>query len=638
MTVHEPKSSESALPHHSSGDRDDLIQHQYLRAMHLYWRDPARNPVSEHYGGPMVDMDRAFVWAWDARPYPWFPGRSDLWSDGANWQRGHWITGRVSGRTLASVVAEICAGAGLTAIDTSALHGFVRGYAVTETGDARRALQPLMLAYGFDAIERDGLLVFRMRDGTDAAPLDPGEFAEAEGLEAAFQVTREAEAAMAGRLRLRFYEADADHEPAAEETVAAEDATHAVAESEIALSFSRAEARRILERWLAEAEVARETLRLALPPSRLDLGPGDVVEFPDGAGRLRARIDRVEITDRQLIEAVRIEPSVYTPAQFPDDPAPLKRFAPPLPVLPLFLDLPLITGDEVPHAPHIALSAEPWPGSAAVYDSAEGADYALNTVIGARSVIGLTETPLPFARPGLIDRGAPLAVRLIAGAFASISDGELLAGGNLLAIGDGSPGGWEILQFRDAQLVEQGLWWLGHRLRGRFGTDAAMPEVWPAGSYVVRLDGAPRQIALAQEARRHLRHYRVGPARRPYDDPSYVDRVWAFEGLGLRPYAPVHLTARAEPGGQRLRWVRRTRIDGNDWDLPEVPLGEESERYLVRVQRGATVLRETSVAAAEWLYPAAALSADTASGAVEVRVAQVSARFGPGPASVLTLP
>ena len=81
----DPKSSESRLPRHSTGARDELIQLQYLRAMTGYWDDPARNPRSEVYDGRMIDMDHAYVWAWDARPYPWFPGNTGLWSDGENY-------------------------------------------------------------------------------------------------------------------------------------------------------------------------------------------------------------------------------------------------------------------------------------------------------------------------------------------------------------------------------------------------------------------------------------------------------------------------------------------------------------------------------------------------------------------------
>jgi hypothetical protein len=41
---YDPKSSESMLPHHSNGLRDDFIQQRYLRAMFDHWADPANNP------------------------------------------------------------------------------------------------------------------------------------------------------------------------------------------------------------------------------------------------------------------------------------------------------------------------------------------------------------------------------------------------------------------------------------------------------------------------------------------------------------------------------------------------------------------------------------------------------------------
>lgn len=104
----DPKSSESSLPHFSNGRRDDLMQLQYLRSMHGYWNDPARNPISPVYAGPMIDMGRTHVWAWDARPFPHFPNNLDTWSDGENYPYGHWINGRTSNQPLGNVVDEIC--------------------------------------------------------------------------------------------------------------------------------------------------------------------------------------------------------------------------------------------------------------------------------------------------------------------------------------------------------------------------------------------------------------------------------------------------------------------------------------------------------------------------------------------------
>lgn len=133
----------------------------------------------------MIDMSRAFVWAWDTRPFPVFPNNGELWSDGINYARGHWINGRTGARSLASVVDEICRRAGMMHHDVSGLYGYVRGYVSTEVADARSSLQPLMLRYAFDAIERDGELKFRMRDGEDAVTIDPNYFALGEMMVAA---------------------------------------------------------------------------------------------------------------------------------------------------------------------------------------------------------------------------------------------------------------------------------------------------------------------------------------------------------------------------------------------------------------------------------------------------------------------
>lgn len=52
-------------------------------------------------------MGNIFVWTWDARPFPAFPF-SNFWSDGGNWQKGHWLNGKdipiISGRNATEVL------------------------------------------------------------------------------------------------------------------------------------------------------------------------------------------------------------------------------------------------------------------------------------------------------------------------------------------------------------------------------------------------------------------------------------------------------------------------------------------------------------------------------------------------------
>ncbi|MFF2481504.1 glycoside hydrolase TIM-barrel-like domain-containing protein [Paenibacillus sp. NPDC058071] len=38
-------------------------------------------------------IGNVFVWTWDARPFPAFP-LSSFWSDGGNWEKGHWLQGK----------------------------------------------------------------------------------------------------------------------------------------------------------------------------------------------------------------------------------------------------------------------------------------------------------------------------------------------------------------------------------------------------------------------------------------------------------------------------------------------------------------------------------------------------------------
>lgn len=620
----DPKSSESVLPHFSDGRRDDLIQQAYFRALFRHWADPANNPVSPHYGGPMVDMDRAHAWAWDARPYPAFPANEAIWGDGPNYHRGHWLNGRASARTLASVVEEICEDSGLPAPDTSRLHGLVRGMLLEEVGTAREALQPLMLAHGFDAAERDGRIVFRSRSAVPQADLDLGALVHDPAAEATLTRSRAPEAELAGRVQVSFLEHGGDYALASADAMLPDDALPLLSRNALPLVLGREEGRAIAERWLHESRLARDGARFALPPSSAHLGPGDVVRL-DGA---LWRIDRVEEGEARTIEAVHVEDGTWQRQDAEPEPPKPRPFARPLPVEAVFLDLPLLSGEEAPHAPHVTLAARPWPGSVTLAASDMDADYRAVLTQTSPATMGTTLNALAQAEPGLWDRGPALRVRLLRGGLASVGPDRVLAGAGAAAIGDGDD--WEVFQFAEAELVAPDTWDLRLRLRGQAGTDGVMPALWPAGSRFVLLDDAPVQWAFPPSLRDRLRHYRWGPSGRPMSDPAWQHHEAAFRGVGLRPYAVCHLRARAVAEGIALYWIRRTRIEGDSWSGMEVPLGEAQEAYLLRVRRGGALLREVEVATPAWTYTTAMRAGD-GPGPVEITVAQLSDRWGPGP-------
>lgn len=622
-------SSESALPRASTGQRDDLAQMQYFRAINAYWGRAGVNPVSPLYGGPMIDMARAHAWAWDARPHPAFPLRTDVWSDGPNYERGHWLNGRATAQPVGAVVAEIVGRAGLPAPDLDGLTGLVRGFAVGEPATARAALQPLMLAVGFDVAERAGKVAFRDRTARVDHVLDRARLV-ADGEAAVTETLRASDAEGAARVRVVTLDAGGDLDRSVVEAQR-EGSFGAVQDQEVPLALLPDEAQRLADRWLTEVRVSRDSLRMTLPRSALPLSVGDVALL-DGR---RWRIDRIEQAEALAVEAVRVEPGVYLPGPEGRRSSRAARFDPAGPVWPVFLDLPLMTGQEQPHAPHLAVTAEPWPGRVALWSSDGGAGFQLDGTFTARAVIGQTQEPLAAARAGLWDRGPALRVRFAAGAVSAAAERAVLNGANLAAIGDGSASGWELFQFAGAEPVGAGEWALGMRLRGQFGSDAGMPDLWPAGSLVVLMTPAVGQISLSPEKRGLQRTWRIGDAAQGFDDADVVERIDSFDGIGLRPYSVAHLRARAVAGGTEIRWIRRTRVDGDSWTAPEVPLGEEREAYVLRLERGGAVLHEVETTVPVWLYPAAWRAADGPG--VVLRVAQLSARFGAGPFRDLAL-
>ncbi|MDB6178038.1 glycoside hydrolase TIM-barrel-like domain-containing protein [Paracoccus sp. Z330] len=620
-------SSESVLPYFSTGQRDDAVQSAYVAAVNGYWSDPDNNPEMED-GGRMVDLSRAHVWCWDARPYPAFPARRDLWSDGPAWERGHWLNGRAGAVMLPAVVGDICRSAGVTSFDTSRIHGVVRGYTVAGGDSGRAALQSLMLVHGFDAVDGDGALRFVPRKGLATGELSVSDMAVTAEVPG-FETVRAAEPELVGRLRLTHVEAGADYGAATTETNLPENDQETVSDSEFTMSLTRAEGRAIAERWLSESTVSRDTARFALPPSMSDLGVGDVLRIDDGTTQPRLwRLDRIERAGALTVDAVRVEPGVYRPALSNEDDTSIRRYVPPMPVWPIFLDLPLLKGNEDPHAPYLAATARPWPGSVAAYMSVEeegGYDFSLR--LDRASVIGRTENGLVSARSSVLDRGAPLRVRLKGHSLRSVSDKSLLAGANAMAIGDGSLDNWEIFQFRSAVPVGNDLWDLSERLRGQAGTDGNMPDIWPEGSVVVLLNNAVKQVPIAPSTRGQERFWRVGPALRAPDDASYRSRRTIARGIGLRPYAPCQLRVQ----GRSISWVRRTRIDGDGWDGLDVPLGETREIYLLRVIRQGQVLAEVQVTAPAYQIPNDLWQSTLSGGAFEIAVAQLSDQFGAGP-------
>ncbi len=625
----DPKSDESAVPYYSNGNRDDMIQHRYIEALISYWNDPANNPEASRYVGRMIEIDRAFVWAWDIRPFPDFPEQLDSWSDGVQFAQGHWISGRINIPSVGSVVDDICQRAGMNEINTARLHGLVRGYLIQDTESARQSLQPLMLAVAFDGFERDGELVFLNRNGKITAELQPSEFV-LEKDNPVLSLTRRPNAETVGRLRIGFVDIENDHQSGAAEHLFPDEVEANISESQLPLALRETEGQAIAQRWLSEARIARDEAVFTLPPSQQHIGQGDVVALPHDGDKSLYRVDRLEDGMSRKLYGTRIEPGVYAP-RYRDGatryhPGPVQFGE----VYAEFLDLPLLTGAETEHAFHIGATSDPWPGRVSVFKSADDFGYEPALELRQRAIVGELLVPLVTGTPGIWQR-VNVRVSLSSGSLQSRSETEVLNGANLMAVRYGGAGEWELIQFQDAVLVGDGEYRLSGLLRGQAGTEFVIPSEWPIGTNIVLINSAVQQVNLLSSERGLERHYRVGASHLPYDSDAYLHVTYTGNGVGLRPYSPVHLRAENVGGDVILGWTRRTRIDGDVWQSFDVPLGETVEKYTLQILVGVNIVREVELSQPDFTYTAAMQSADGALSGFSFRVAQISDRYGAGP-------
>ncbi|MEF2073838.1 baseplate multidomain protein megatron [Consotaella aegiceratis] len=633
----DPKSAESALPHASSGAEDSLAQRRFLEAHLAFWNpqadgfEAADNPVSPVYGTRMVEPTAIHLWAWDARPYPTFPDRTDIWSDGPNWRRGHWLSGRFGRAPLGDLIAELLSAHGFADFDVGAVDAEVAGYLIDGPVSARAALEDLLTLTGTVAYASGDRLVFRsLRRAGLADPI--AGYVDAD--ETPIVEYRRAQAdELPDEIVVGFSDPSRDYQTGAADALLA-GTDHPRQETvELPVVLGEGEARRLAASVLADRLGARESARFAISPAEIGRESGDVVRLDGRAGDWL--VTRIETGLSRRLEARRLPERAYeTRDTTADLPAPRTK-APAVASRPLvhWLDLPLMEGGEPESAARIAIHAVPWVPYA-VQASATGSDYTTRLIQARRATVGTLVESLEAGPEGLIDRANRIVVDLKRGALFSITREQLLAGGNLCAVRSGGAD-WEVLQFETAEEVASMRFVLSGLLRAQGGTEDAMAVGASAGSAFVLLDEGTAALDLrTSEIGREI-YWRVLPSGRPIEAATRVEAVTNLGSRAMLPLSPVHLCATfAADGAVTITWLRRTRIGGDRWEGLDVPLGEEDERYALTLsdEVGRTLSLETAT-------PRAVVDAADqieAFGALPVRlsatVSQVSVGYGAGTA------
>ncbi len=614
----DPKSSESFAPYYSSAGRDDLIQRKYIEAFLGYWQeDNNKNPVSSVYGLPMVDLSRAHIWCWDARPFPDFPARLDVWSDGGNWRTGHWISGRTGLVSLADIVSDISISSGAEAPDVSKVLGMVSGYVLDRPMSARAALTPLSRLYGFDLIERAGGLNFASRGTQVLFGLTPDDLVVFDG-QPNLSIKRNDSEARIKDVRIGFIDQAQDYQAG---TAMARDLyaqTERIIDIAAPLVLDTGQAKAIAGVLLAQSAEENESLDFALPPSLLGLETGDVIKLDqtdgdwqitalDGLGGRTAQARRIKAGAVNLSSGG--EPGVVATPAWVSAP---EGYG---------LDIADFTGAGTRTGPLVGVVVNPFMETLITGESGQ------ETLADTSIVIGALLTDLPPGPVGRFDMAAQVDVLLPGVLLASLSDQDVFSGGNMLAVE--TVQGWEILQAANGELVAPDTYRIGKLLRGQYGTDHVLGETVPAGARVIYLAQGWQNHATSPDLRGNVLAFTVEANGREAPETFTLD----YQANHLRPLSPVHIKAAQVGTNINISWIRRTRVGGDDWAALDVPLGEDNERYEVDfLNGGGAVVLTKETTTQSLIIPVTELETvlGIPLGEISLKVYQMSVSYGRG--------
>ena len=560
-----------------------------------------------------------------------------------------WLTTRPlvtgAGDALGNVVSDICTSAGLNLadIDVSQLTQTLTGYVRSRPMSARAAIAPLQRAYYFDAVESDGVLRFVRRGGAAVATINEDELGAHQNGQtppSALLSIRTQEIDLPREVAVHYINPAFNYQPGIQRSQRQVTLSQQKISVQLPIAMSDDQGAQIAEVLLFNTWAERQKLPLQLGIKYAWLDAADVINVVGNNASYGLRINKINTQNPGLLqlETVVEQADIYTSEAVGEaSPVIISSLGLAGPTQLYLLDVPLL--QDVDDNAGFYLSAHGllsgWSGAVLYQSADDGASwYSLTSLLSAATG-GLCTTILASGLTTVWDNQS-LTIHLNQGSLAAATELAVLNGANAAAVG--VDGRWEIIQFQDVVLNGDGTYTISRLLRGRKGTE------WAVGTHLAD----DRFILLTADT---LGRYvpntdKIGVAAL-YKAPALGTTLAAAEktsfthsAVGLKPYAPVHISAQRDGSANlSIDWIRRSRI-GGDWrDNVDVELGEDSESYEVDIMNGAAVVRTLTSATQTVTYTAADQVTDfgSAQASIDVNIYQLSATVGRGYPGAATL-
>lgn len=482
------------------------------------------------------------------------------------------LSDTVTQMTVGSIVSDVCLRSGVLTpddIDLTELNdGYLVGYSIDRLCTARDALKQLATAFLFDAYESDYKLKFRSRGGDSVTDI-PEDWVVRQSDDGIMKETLTQELEMPLRISINYYDVARDHQQNTQSAKRKSNPfptmwTRKEDVVELPVSWDADSAKRSADKLLKMAWANRMGHQFSLPWRYLKYDPTDVITVTRETGTVyNLRLTEANIGADFTIEAKAVS-EVAT--AYVSDATGVTADAPPQYVsgggsaYPMVINTPLLrdmdydtTGMATCYVS--AGTNETSFSSTAIYMD-NGLDYQAVGVINGQTTSGYTVSALPATTSyESTDEETVLVVRLSDPSMEleSVTQDDMLNfDANAALVGQ------EVIQFRDATLLETGEWSLSGILRARRGTNYAVRGHTVGERFLLIDANSVAKFSRPPESYVTTRSFKAAPL-----STSLSDVVPITESLvprDLMPYTPEAVKISDNGTDVTVKAERRSRV------------------------------------------------------------------------------
>lgn len=429
----------------------------------------------------------------------------------------------------------------------------VYGYSIPNPSIIRTCIDHLALAYNFEMVESNFKIKFK-KNGRD--PVATIKFNELSAVnyspdvkfETDLSTERKQELELPKIINLSFSDIDRDYQTSTVESKIENVYTNEIVNIELPLAFTATQAKQIADRILYNYWINRDSYTFSTTYKYLDLEPTDVIKVIKEDGT----IFTMKLTKKEkgggIIKwtAVAEDSAVFTQISTAESGSDISQQIGSISTSKLlFLDIPILQNTDNDPGVYVASIRQnnnmAWSGSTIYVSDQSNGNYVEQVSLFNEVIYGNTSTVLDdflvaynsndFTYDNYQDNFSSVTVKLLKGTLNSITDDQLHNNYNMCLIGN------EVLQFKNATLIDTNTYQLTGLLRGRFGTEQFISTHQIGESFVI-LNASSKtlgRILKDQSQLNILRYYKNVTFKDKLSNTNY--NQYMNTGVGLKNYS-----------------------------------------------------------------------------------------------------